>query len=151
MADPRTLLQRLHDQPRGARPGVDEDAALTASVLANLDQLLGTARGTCILDPDYGFSSLSEFATAMPKRPCDDPEQPLLQEMRRSLTRLVERYEPRLRLAPDGVRVVADRADPLLLGFEIRGTLRREHGQGPEVHCQASVSREGSWQVVEDL
>lgn len=151
MADPRTLLQRLHDHPRGPRPGVDEDAALAASVLANLDQLLGTVRGACRLDPEYGFPALSEFAHAMPKRACDDPEQPLLQEMRRSLLRLVERHEPRLQLAPDGVQVIADRADPLLLGFEIRGTLRREHGPGAEVRCQASVTREGSWQVMEDL
>lgn len=151
MADPRTLLQRLHDHPRGPRPGVDEDAALAASVLANLDQLLGTARGTCMLDPEYGFPTLSEFASAMPKRPCDDPEQPLLQEMRRSLLRLIERHEPRLRVAPDGVKIIADRADPMLLGFEIRGSLRRDQGQGLEVQCQASVSREGSWRVVEDL
>jgi type VI secretion system lysozyme-like protein len=151
MADPRTLLQRLHDHPRGPRPGVDEETALAASVLANLDQLLGTARGTCMIDPDYGFPTLSEFAHVMPKRPCDDPDQPLLQEMRRALVRLIERREPRLSVTSDSVTLIADRANPHMLGFEIRGTLRSEHGRGPEVQCQASVSRAGSWRVSEDL
>lgn len=148
MGDPRTLLQRLHDHPR-ARRSDDEDALLVASVMESLDQVLGTARGSSMLDPDYGFPTMSEFAYAMPLKAADDPLQPYIQDLKRHLLLVIERYEPRLHLEADGVSIIVDRRDPLVLGFQIHGRLRRGQGELVDYQCSALMGRRGGWLLEE--
>lgn len=147
MSDQRTLLQRLHDDPPAASGG-DDAVMLAKSVLSNLNQALGTTVGGSVLDPEYGFPAMSDLAIGMPTRPADDPDLPLLRDLKRHLRRLIERYEPRLVVDPDGISVVVDRRAPLVLGFQVRGRLVVDGARGLDYACVASLSRQGQWEVA---
>ena len=146
MTDPRTLLQRLHDSP-ARRPSDDDEALLIASVLHNLDQVLGTVRGSSMLDPDYGFPTMSEFAYSMPLKTADDPMQPYIQDLKRHLLKAIERYEPRLAVSLEGITVVYDRRDPTVLGFQVRGRLLRGRGGELSYSYGALLGQDGGWDL----
>lgn len=107
----RTLLERIrHPEPAGQRRSRVSPAELQDSILHNLQDILNTTQGNCLIDPDYGLPHLTSVRSAMPDS---------IRGFEAAIATALERHEPRL--SHMRVRHAPHREDGLELRFEISG------------------------------
>jgi type VI secretion system lysozyme-like protein len=115
----RTLLERIRDPgPPGQRHLHVSTREVFDSILVNLQNVLNTCQGNCLIDERYGLPHLSNVQGTMPSSTAG---------YEAAIRRTIERNEPRL----TGVRV---RHSPLSrdgfdLRFEISGMIVDEDGR----------------------
>lgn len=141
MADPRTLLQRLH-RPEPP-PGQDEEL-LARSVRDNLQDLFNTAPGSCLSEPSYGLPDLSVLVRGLNQKvESSTLNQPGIEAFKAELAALIERYEPRLKLE----RIEARADDLFHLRFELRAKLLRQDREIGRLTANAEVDPVGRLKV----
>jgi type VI secretion system lysozyme-like protein len=121
MAIQRTLLERIRDPgPPGHRHLHVSTGEVFESILANLQNVLNTCQGNCLIDERYGLPHLSSVQSTMPASTAG---------YEAAIRRTIERHEPRL----SGVRVRHSplSRDGLELRFEISGVIVDEEGRTP--------------------
>ena len=112
-------LRALEADP-GRRGRQNSDAVLN-SIIWNLGKILNTRKGTVLLDPDFGLPDYTNFGASFSEE--------TIGVLRRSMEKLVRRYEPRiqqLRIQPHQVL-----PDELELAFDIVGVVSMEDGALP--------------------
>lgn len=112
-------LRSLEADP-GRRGRQNSDAVLN-SIIWNLGKILNTRKGTVLLDPDFGLPDYTNFGASFSEE--------TIGVLRRSMEKLVRRYEPRiqqLRIQPHQVL-----PDELELAFDIVGVVSMEDGALP--------------------
>ena len=112
-------LRALEADP-GRRGRQNSDAVLK-SIIWNLGKILNTRKGTVLLDPDFGLPDYTNFGASFSEE--------TIGVLRRSMEKLVRRYEPRiqqLRIQPHQVL-----PDELELAFDIVGVVSMEDGALP--------------------
>ena len=112
-------LRALETDP-GRRGRQNSDAVLN-SIIWNLGKILNTRKGTVLLDPDFGLPDYTNFGASFSEE--------TIGVLRRSMEKLVRRYEPRiqqLRIQPHQVL-----PDELELAFDIVGVVSMEDGALP--------------------
>ena len=109
MSRERTLLERLAN-PRAeeARSAEANPAALTASVVGHLRQLLNSRQGNAPAQDDYGLPDISEMVHSFPASASG---------LQRAIKAIIEKYEPRL--TGVNVMLVESEDDVLCLRFQI--------------------------------
>lgn len=116
MSAQRTLLERLRNPgPPGERHLRVSVGEVQDSILSNLRTLLNTARGNCLVDPEYGLPHLTSVRSAMPDS---------IHGYESAIRGTIEKYEPRL--SNVRVRHKPHRDDGLELRFEISGIVADE-------------------------
>jgi type VI secretion system lysozyme-like protein len=102
MAMQRTLLERLRSpDPIGQRRLHVSVTDVQNSILSNLQCLLNTCRGNCLIDPDYGLPHMTEIRSAMPDS---------------------------IRTFEAAIRAAIERNEPRLVNIRVRHTPHAEHG-----------------------
>lgn len=82
------LLERLQRQYQGKDLRINTAEYLT-SVRRHLDELLNTMQGNCLIAPDLGLADMQSLSWHFSEE--------THQDIARSITELIQRYEPRLR------------------------------------------------------
>lgn len=114
----RTLLERIRDpEPEGHRSLHVSSAEVYDSILSNLQNLLNTCRGNCLVDDTYGLPHLSAVRSTMPKS---------LATYEAAIRTTIERHEPRLTSVR--VRHYPEEDRGMELRFEITGVMQDEEG-----------------------
>jgi len=119
MADQRTLLQRLQRPDPGNYRS--ESELLARSVRDNLVDLFSTQWGACQAEPDYGFPNLSVLIHSFDRPLTEEIYQYGVEQLKASLRKAIQRYEPRLDLR--SVEACVDPEDPTHLRFDLRARL----------------------------
>lgn len=127
-----SLFERLGGEA-SQRAGWSREAAVMASVAAQLAKMLSTRAGSVQTLPDYGLPDLNDMRLSLHDS---------LQQARIAIERFIEAYEPRLR----EVRVISLPRDqePLSLAFAIEGLLEVD---GFKRQVSFSARLDGSGQV----
>lgn len=142
MADPRTLLQRLHDP---VRPKGTDAAVLAGSVRDNLERLFGTVQGSSVAEPEYGLPDLSTLVRGLRAELRRDLRQPDIEVYKGELRTAIERFEPRLKILD--IQAEHDPADPWRLRFSLHAELLRERIPMGSFHASAEVDPTGRLRV----
>lgn len=103
------------------RRGRQNSDTVLNSIVWNLGKILNTRKGTVLLDPDFGLPDYTNFGASFSEE--------TIGVLRRSMEKLVRRYEPRiqqLRIQPHQVL-----PDELELAFDIVGVVSLEDGTLP--------------------
>lgn len=141
MADPRTLLQRLH-RPEPP-PGRDEEL-LARSVRDNLQDLFNTAPGSALSEPDYGLPDLSVLVRGLDQKVDNSTlNQPGIEAFKAELLSLISRFEPRLKLE----RIDAHVDELFHLRFEMRARLILQGQERGRFSANAEVDPAGRLRV----
>ncbi len=132
MAPQRTLLERLRDPgPAGQRQLHVSTAEIQVSIQANLQKLLNTCQGNCLIDPNYGLPHMTEVRSRMPES---------VAGFEGAIRNTISRHEPRLH----NVRVQhrPHRDDGLELRFVVSGVIE-EDGNRTAVRFETYADDEG--------
>lgn len=141
MADPRTLLQRLH---RPETPPGRDDELLARSVRDNLQDLFNTAPGSCLSEPEYGLPDLSVLVRGLDQKlESSTLNQPGIESFKTELIGLIERFEPRLKLE----KIDARADDVFHLRFELRARLIHQGQERGRFSANAEVDPVGRLKV----
>ncbi|TWT41800.1 lysozyme-like protein [Phycisphaerae bacterium RAS1] len=115
----RTLLERIRRPgPSGARQLRVSAGEVSDSILKNLQDILNTAQGNCLIDHNYGLPHMTAIRSAMPRS---------IASFEAAIRTTIEKFEPRLK----NVRVVhaPKRSDGMELRFDISGVVIDEDGR----------------------
>lgn len=132
MGPRRTLLERLRDPgPAGERRLHVSTAEVQDSILANLERMLNTCQGNCLIDPNYGLPHMTEVRSRMPES---------VGGFEGAIRVAIERHEPRLHNVR--VRHRPHRDDGLELRFVISGVIEGD-GDRSSVRFETYADDEG--------
>jgi type VI secretion system lysozyme-like protein len=136
MAIQRTLLERLRDpEPAGQRRLHASTSDIFQSILNNLQSVLNTHQGNCLIDARYGLPHMSEIRSSMPWS---------IATFIASIRTTIELNEPRL----GNVRVRHSPGDDRGMGlrFEISGVVQDEDAR-TNVRFETLVDDDGRMRV----
>ncbi len=115
----KTLLERIRNPaPPGQRHMYVSSTEVYQSVMRNLQNLLNTVQGNCLIDERYGLPHLTEVRGTMPHS---------VNRYEASIRHTIERHEPRLSAVR--VRHAPDDRGGVMLRFEISGLIQDEDGK----------------------
>lgn len=115
----KTLLERIRNPgPAGARHLRVSAGEIQDSILRNLQDILNTTQGNCLIDHNYGLPHMTAIRSAMPRS---------IASFEAAIRTTIEKYEPRLK----NVRVThaPKRSDGMELRFDIAGLVIDEDGR----------------------
>jgi len=110
----RRLLERLSSLGADSGLGrITRAEILVNSILDHLHRILNTRQGSVPVDPDFGVPDFTNLAGTFSTGTTD--------EIVRDMSRMIQRYEPRLRQPQ--VAFAAGQGEVLSLAFSISGTV----------------------------
>lgn len=129
----RRLLERIAAyEAGGERSHVTRVDVLLESILAHLTRILNTRQGSVPIDLEFGVPDFTNLASSFSAGSA--------QEIVADITRMLRRYEPRLRLPR--VEVVDGGNELLSLSFAIEGTVAVDDRDIP-IRFATRVSSDG--------
>lgn len=130
------LTERLRSfsaaAPRREKP---DPRRMIDSILAHLERMLNTRRGSVPIAPDFGIPDFTDFRTAYP-----DSQRDLEREIRQT----IQKYEPRLRAIR--VKFVPDENELLSIRFQITARLAIEDN-GETVVLHGVLDADGKFRM----
>jgi len=133
-----TLLERLTRAEigeRSARSSGNDQAELRQSILANLNDVLSTRRGSAPAQMDLGTPAANEMRQNYPAS---------VAELQRTIADCIRRYEPRLRDIE--VSHVDVEGEQLVVHFQVNAQLVI-NGQKRALSFETRVDHLGKWQM----
>ena len=133
-----TLLERLTRAElgeRSARSSGNDRAELRQSILANLNDVLSTRRGSAPAQMDLGTPAANEMRQNYPAS---------VAELQRTIADCIRRYEPRLRDIE--VSHVDVEGEQLVVHFQVNAQLVI-NGQKRALSFETRVDHLGKWQM----
>jgi type VI secretion system protein len=138
MPDVSTLLERLARAESGEsspRTSGNDQAELRQSILANLNDVLSTRRGSAPAQMDLGTPAANELRQNFPES---------IGDLQRAIAECIRRYEPRLRdIEVSHVQVEGER---LTVHFQVNAQLMID-GQKRSLSFETNVDHRGKWEM----
>ena len=138
MPDVSTLLERLARAEAGGsspRTSGNDQAEIRQSILANLNDVLSTRRGSAPAQMDLGTPAANEFRQNYPES---------IGELQRAIAECIRRYEPRLRdIDVSHVQIEGER---LTAHFQVNAQVVID-GQKRALSFETNVDHRGKWKM----
>ncbi len=127
-------LRALEAEPK--KRGRQCSDAVMDSIVRHLAHILNTRKGTVLLDPEFGLQDYTNFGSSF--------SEDTVGAVRRSIERLVRRYEPRIQELCIQPRPVPP--EELELAFDISGVVSLDGGRSP-LHMKTNIRCSGEVHV----
>jgi len=119
-----SLFDRIRDKNKDYQKSI-------RSVVLNLQKLLNSRQGTCLMDKEFGMVDFTDLAIMFPDS---------VRDIERYIAKIIQRYEPRL----SDIKVSFDFQDDynLSIGFHIQAMMRTDDKDSP-IHLQSTIDSGG--------
>jgi type VI secretion system protein len=132
----KRLFERIREWPgKGKNPSFHSGNGV-GSVVNHLKQLLNSRQGSTLIDRSYGMPDFTALRATFPDS---------IRDMERSITRTIERYEPRLKQV-DVDFVEQDERD-MTLYFHIHALLDSGQGETTAIYLESTLDAGGKMAV----